>query len=121
MTENSAPPEIFKEDYSHYAWYQIVNSLESYHGRASIALPYTLRFLAIRMLQQLSSRYLPAGEIREDWFHYGQHSRSAVSFERNLSAILDLASERGDRVLLMTFATYVPADYSLEAFKEKRL
>jgi hypothetical protein len=39
----------------------------------------------------------------------------------NLTAILDLAGQRGDRVLLMTFATYLPADYSLQAFLEKRL
>jgi hypothetical protein len=44
-----------------------------------------------------------------------------VSFKHNLGAILDLASRRGDRVLLMTFATYTPKDYSLEAFKAKRL
>jgi hypothetical protein len=47
--------------------------------------------------------------------------RSAVSFRHNLGAILDLAKQRGDRVLLVTFATYVPENYSLEAFKEKRL
>lgn len=44
-----------------------------------------------------------------------------MSFKENLGAILDLATQRGDRTLLMTFATYVPPEYSLEAFKEERL
>lgn len=35
--------------------------------------------------------------------------------------ILALAARRGDPVLLMTFATYLPENYSLEAFRAKRL
>jgi hypothetical protein len=119
---NNAPPEIFREDYAHYSWYEIVNSLASYHGTTSFALPHTLHYLAIRIRQTLTKdRYVPTHIPRKDWVQYGQDPRSAVSFKHNLGAILDLAARRGDRVLLMTFATYVPEDYSLEAFKEKRL
>ena len=119
---NNAPPEIFREDYAHYSWYEIVNTLAPYHGTASFALPYTLRYLAIRMRHALTKdRYDPDTRPRKDWVQYGRDPRSAVSFKHNLGAILDLAQRRGDRVLLMTFATYVPEDYSLEAFKEKRL
>jgi hypothetical protein len=53
--------------------------------------------------------------------HYGRDPRSAASFKHNLDSILDLAARRGDRVLLMTFATYVPKDYSVESFQAKRL
>ena len=119
---NNAPPEIFREDYAHYSWYKIVNTLASYHGTTSFALPYTLRYLAIGMQYALTKdRYVPKHAPREEWVRYGRVPRSAVSFKHNLGAILDLASRRGDRVLLMTFATYVPEDYSLEAFKAKRL
>ena len=58
---------------------------------------------------------------REDWVQYGRDPRSAVSFKQNLGAILDLATRRGARLLLMTFAIYVPEDYSPNAFREKRL
>lgn len=119
---NNAPPEIFREDYSHYSWYKIVNTLAPYHRTTSFALPYTLHYLAIRMQSALTKdRYVPTHSPRKDWVHYGRDPRSAVSFKHNLGAILDLATRRGDRVLLMTFATYVPEDYSLEAFKAKRL
>jgi hypothetical protein len=112
---NNAPPEIFREDYSHYSWYKVVNTLAPYHGTTSFALPYTLRYLAIGMQYPLTKdRYVPTHTPRKDWVHYGRDPRSAVSFKHNLGAILDLASRRGDRVLLMTFATYVPEDYSLE-------
>jgi hypothetical protein len=119
---NNAPPEIFREDYSHYSWYKTVNALAPYHGTTSFALPYTLHSLAIGMQYILTKgRYVPTDRPRRDWVHYGRDPRSAVSFKHNLGAILDLAARRGDRVLLMTFATYVPEDYSLKAFKAKRL
>src|SRR5215471_18610955 len=119
---NNAPPDIFREDYAHYFWYKIVNTLAPYHGTAWFALPYTLRYLAFNMQYALTKdRYVPKHAPRKDWLQYGRNPRSAVSFKHNLGAILDLAARRGDRVLLMTFATYVPEDYSLEAFKAKRL
>jgi hypothetical protein len=120
---NNAPPEIFREDYSHFVWYEIINTLSSYHGQTSFALSYTLHYLAIKIRHTLAKdRYvLPDSPPRKDWVHYGRDPRSAVSFKRNLGAILDLAMRRGDRVLLMTFATHLPEDYSLEAFEKKRL
>jgi hypothetical protein len=119
---DNAPPEIFRQDYAHYSWYEIVNALAPYHGTTSFALPYTLRYLAVRLRQVLrSDRYVPKHEPRKDWVQYGQNPRSAVSFEQNLKAVLDLAARRGDRALVMTFATYVPANYSRDAFKENRL
>jgi hypothetical protein len=119
---NNAPPELFREDYSHYSWYEIVNSLAPYHGTALLALPYTLRYLAISAWQRLmKDHYVSTYVVRKDWIRYGETSRSAAYFQKNLSAILDLAAQRGDPILLMTFATYVPENYSREAFNKKQL
>jgi hypothetical protein len=119
---NNAPPEIFREDYEHYSWYEMVNMLARYHGTASFALPYTLHYLALSARQALrKGRYVPTADPRPQWVQYGRDPRSVVSFERNLERIVELAATRGDRMMLMTFATYVPDNYSLEAFHEKRL
>jgi hypothetical protein len=119
---NNAPPEIFRDDYGHYSWYETVNALAPYDGTAFLALPYTLRYLAITARHNLDKdRYIPTYVVRKDWIRYGRDSRSAASFKQNLSAILDLAAQRGDPILLMTFATYVPENYSREAFNQKQL
>ena len=119
---NNAPPDLFKEDYSHYAWYETVNAMTPYHGTSSFALPYTLRLTALRVKQSLSTdRHVPIHEPRPEWLVYGEDLRSVAAFEDNLRAILDLADRRGDAVLLMTFAMRVPDNYSKEAFDEKRL
>ena len=119
---NNVPPELFRQDYSHYSWYELVNELAPYHKVSSLALPYSLRFLVTRVRQRMNKNlYVPVHGPRSEWTHYGETYRSATSFDRNLRAILDLSLLRGDQMLLMTFATYVPRDYSLKAFREKRL
>lgn len=119
---NNVPPELFRKDYGHYSWYETINELASYHKKSSFALPQTFRFLTVRIQQLLNkNRHVPTHLPRQEWIHYGRDYRSAVAFESNLRAILDLALQHGERVLLMTFAVYVPEDYSLEAFREKRL
>ncbi len=119
---NSVPPELFREDYSHFSWYEVANALAPYHGSSRFALPYTLRYLGLRTGQALApGRYAPEDAPREIWLRYGEEPRSAASFERNLAAILAIAARRGEPVVLMTFATWVPADYSHEAFRSKRL
>lgn len=96
--------------------------MAAYHGTASFASPYNLRYLVIRIRQTLmSDRYVPTDRPRPDWIHHGEDLRSAASFKHNLDAILSLALKRADRVVLMTFALHVPTDYSLEAFRAKRL
>jgi hypothetical protein len=119
---NNAPPQVFREDYSHFPWYAIVNLLAPYHGVASFALPYTVRWSGIRaQFISTGDRSVASGFPRKDWIQYGKDSPSAVSFEHNLSRILEIAKPRSDRVLLMTFAIYVPPDYSQAAFEQKRL
>ena len=119
---NNAPPEIFQEDYGHYSWYGIVNHMAAHHRRSRLALPHTADFLVLRARQSLQSeRFVPTHRPPEEWLQYGADPKSAAAFEANLKAILDLASERGDGALAMTFATWVPEDYSAVAFEEKEL
>jgi hypothetical protein len=67
---NNAPPEVFREDYAHYAWYETVNALSSYHRTSWFALPYTLDMLRIRMRQILTKdRYDSGREPRKEWVH----------------------------------------------------
>ena len=115
----NAPPDVFREDYSHYAWYEIVNAMAPYHGTARFALPHTVRYLSIQIHQMLMSRrYVPQGPPPAD---FGNETRGIASFTHNLTSLLEIASRRRDPVTLMTFATYVPADYSLDAFRRHAL
>ena len=58
---------------------------------------------------------------RADWLQYGADIKSAAAFESNLREIVSLAGERQETLLLMTFATYVPAGYTPESFRARKL
>jgi hypothetical protein len=119
---DNAPPELFRADYSHLPWYGLVDAVAPAAGRARLALPTTLRYAAARLRQALRpGDYAGGDRPRPEWLAYGADLRSAAAFEANLAGILDLAARRGERVVLATFALHVPPDYSLEAFREKRL
>ena len=116
---NNVPPELFREDYSHYSWYKIVNGLAPYHGTNSFALSYTFSFLSNRIHYVINKgSYVPQDVPHKEWLHYGSAYRSVACFKSNLDAILDLSLQRGERFLLNSYALHVPEDYSPEAFKE---
>lgn len=119
---NNAPPDLFRADYAHYEWYETVNAMARHHGASWLALPYTLEYAALRLRQLLGAgRYVPLHRPNEAWLAHGRDLRSPDALRANFAAILALARERGDPLLLMTFALHVPDDYSEEAFAAKRL
>lgn len=119
---NNVPPEKFRADYSHYAWYDVVNALDSCREHPWTVLPCTLRYLTVRASDRLGLvRYVSMDAPRPEWLGYGAEVKSAVSFETNLRGIVETAHARREPLLLMTFATYVPGDYSLAAFKQRKL
>ncbi|MGE3803650.1 MAG: hypothetical protein AB7K24_03140, partial [Gemmataceae bacterium] len=81
-----------------------------------LVLPYTLHYIVSRVAE--ASGITP--KLGERW-HQEAVLRTPLCFEKNVARILDLAQERGDPVLLMSFAYYIPTDYSRAAFKERRL
>jgi hypothetical protein len=108
---NNAPPTIFRDDYSHFSWYETANMLAGYHGKALFALPYTLRYLALNIKRAIhDEQYVPVDWPRDEWLKFGREPRSAASFKNNLSAILERSARRCERMLVMTFATYIPPD-----------
>jgi hypothetical protein len=115
---NNVPPELFREDYGHYTWYETVNLLAPYHGRAKLALPYTLRYLVLLARQSAGrDRYVP----RNRAWCATVTIPGPGGVRDNLEAILEVAGRRKDQVLLATFATWLPSDYSLGRFRARRL
>ncbi len=119
---NNVPPELYRDDYSHFSWYAAVNSFHAHWETPWLVFPFTLDH-ALRSGREswgLSS-YVSRGKPRDEWLTYGAEVKTAKSFAENLTAILELARRRGDPVLLMTFAYYLAPGYSEEAFRRVAL
>jgi len=122
LRTNNTPPERFHDDYSHYSWYALINLFERRDGwqRSGLFVALNLGLIKAEMalgLRDFTPRHVPM----EATMHHGETIRSAGPFRRNLEHILDLAEARGEPVLLLSFASYVPLDYTHERFLERQL
>lgn len=119
---NNISRDLFRLDYGHIRWYEILNVMASHHNRSWFSLPYTLAYGERKLHQLLNAGdYIPAHDLEPQGTHLSEEALSARAFEENLRAIVKLSQERSERLMLMTFAYYVPEDYSAEAFENKIL
>jgi len=65
--------------------------------------------------------FLPRHRPLESWIAHGTDIKTARPFEDNVQKILDLATQRSEPVLLMTFGWYVPENYTRADLKAKKL
>jgi hypothetical protein len=113
---NNTPPGLFRDDYSHCLWYRCVNRLDEHPDLNRLALPFTMQHLTDRIyeeagLEWCASRLNPTEETTK----YGSDVRTHTTFQRNLEELVETAKKRQERIVVMTFAYYVPDNYSLEA------
>lgn len=121
---NNCPPELFRPDYGHFGNYRVVNRAMEF-----LEVPLLKHsFFALKLVMADAERklkraesdnpdeFIPAGDPRQEWLLYGNDVKSAEPFRDNLDKIIRLAKNRGQRVLLMTFAHRIPEDYTREGF-----
>lgn len=119
---NNCPPGMFAQDYSHYSWYKNIALFDGHKEARFLVFPWALHYAASRVWKKLHGiKYVPIHEPTPEWTAYGSDIKTADTFRKNLTRLLDLAKAKGDTVMLMTFAYYVPEDYSQEKFKAKAL
>jgi hypothetical protein len=107
---NNAPPDVFRNDYTHYLFYRLVRAVfEDERPVWRGALHSALVFRADRLVTQLREtralgrRFVNIAYPREDWLKYGAEIRSAAPFESNLRSIAALAERRGTEFLVFEF------------------
>ena len=119
---NNVPDELFEADYSHYSWYAVVNALFEHPEHPVLAFPFTLRFLALRVAEELGIRQVvPQDAPRDDWVDFGERIKTDISFRSNLEEILGISKERGEQLVIMSFASFVPPDYTKEKLRAGEL
>ena len=118
---NNCPPEMFRADYTHYAWYQAVEQAEGWSNKYT-AVPFTVaRALSEAAIAAGSVEVVPTHEPKAAWLDYGAELKSVPSFRANLEEICEVAAGRGEPVLLGTFATHVADGYDRQRFHKLEL
>ena len=119
---NNCPPSVFKEDYSHFSWYKLINDYEKRAESRWFVFPYTIKFVVLKVADRLGwSGFLPTHEPDPESTQYGCDVKTEASLRQNISRILEMAARRQEPVLLMSFAFHLPENYTKQRFDEKSL
>ncbi len=122
LRANNCPPDTFREDYSHFSWYRLINDFERRADSRWFVLPYTIEFVALKAAGRLGwSGFLPTHDPDPASLAYGCDVKTKASFQRNLRGIVETAQRRREPVVLMSFAYYLPDDYTENAFQSRQL
>lgn len=115
---NNCPPDWFRPKYGHYAWYRELNAIEDGSLERILALPITLKLAWLRLEARLGLvNYVGREPIPKEFYQYGSNIRTTETFRESLEGIVALAGQRGQTVLLMTYASYIPPDYDEMEFR----
>jgi len=114
---NDTPPGAFRADYSHHTRFAQIAAIDRHRELPYLSFPYTTYYL----LSSLADRWHLTDRPRPEFVSYGKDIRTPPAFEANMEAIAAIARERGDRLLLLTYAYHIPADYTEEAFLAGKL
>jgi len=106
---NCCPDDVYRDDYRHFSWY---DSLETRLAAGTVSVSDILASKLNR-----GSLSFDVAEGRE----FSDHVKTAAAYRRNLESIADAADRNHSRLLLMTFASDVPKNYSAEAFRGHEL
>lgn len=142
---NNSPKALFRADYRHIGFYDEVHVLLRHPEINLSMIPYVLDIAWLKLGERFGWRpRIPAQyfvndgeiqsfdgarevdleqgrEINKLWWDAGNEIKSAAVFLQNFERIIELAEQRGERVVLLTYAWHIPADYSLEEFFARSL
>jgi hypothetical protein len=111
---NCIPKEFFKEDYTHLKWYRDIQTILSHPEINYTVLPYVFHLTAHKIKDILTHRYFASFEKVEPGFmDFGSQIKTAKSYEKNLSRIIDLAEKKGEKLILMKYASFFPKGIAL--------
>lgn len=119
---NNCPASFFKDDYSHFLWYDCINAYERHTELNLCVLPFTMHYgWALIGNKAGFKKYLMMEKPKEAWLAFGREVKSAGVFRKNLTKIAELSRKKKEALLLMTFVYYIPDDYSRQKYIQDAL
>lgn len=106
---NCCPRELFRDDYTHCSWYYEIQKLID-SGRLPSTASVADEFKLVHRLIFLTS------SVDERMLEYGREIKTDRTLRRNHEEIIRAAADRGDVVLLSTYAYDIPGDYTVKRF-----
>jgi hypothetical protein len=106
---NCCPDDVYRDDYRHFSWY---DSLETRLAAGTVSVSDILRSSLSRGTLSFE---IAAGR------EFSNRVKTTKAYRQNLESIADAVDHFDGRLLLMTFAYYLPQDYTSDGFRAHQL
>ena len=110
---NCCPPELFRDDYTHAIWYR------QFTDELARGTPTLSRVAVAGVRSALDRNRL--GTPEPELLDFAAVPQTPRCLRANHAALCELAVERGDPLVLLTFAWHIPPDYTLQKFGDDEL
>ncbi len=121
---NNYPRDVFRADYTQFPYYQRFAPVFSWVERHPVLSRSFATTLGASLVQRAKVQLAPAfareapynNPLDDPWLAEGSDLKTPPVFSRNVEEVLRVARERRQKVLLLTYAYYLPPDYTNERF-----
>ena len=121
---NNYPRDVFRSDYTQFPYYQRYAPAFGWIERHPLLSRSFAATLGASLIQRAKVQVAPAFEreapyndpLDDPWLAEGSDLKTPPVFSRNVEEVLRIARDRGQKVLLLTYAYYLPPDYTNERF-----
>jgi hypothetical protein len=121
---NNYPREVFCADYTQFPYYRRYAPVFAWIDRHPVLSRSFAATFGVSLYHRARVQLAPAFQreapyndpLADPWLAEGADLKTPPVFSRNVEEVLRVARERGQRVLLLTQAYYLPADYTNERF-----
>lgn len=106
---NNIPKESFFNDYRHIVWYYDLTLIKRHPEVNWTVLPFIVHKSVNLLIDKLSGKkFLELHTVNPDFVQYGKDIKTTKPYRQNVTQIVLEAKKRKEKILLMTYALYVP-------------
>ncbi|MFC1479840.1 hypothetical protein ACFL5Y_00105 [Candidatus Omnitrophota bacterium] len=109
---NNVPRSLWKDDYSHFSWYNEVNFYQNHSmlKKTFSLVPYFVKHLLVQIQREIISpdKFISPHSPRPEWVKYGKETKTATSYKRNLERIIEISKDKKEPLVIITFCYFDP-------------
>ncbi|MFT6802531.1 MAG: hypothetical protein ACJA2N_001720 [Salibacteraceae bacterium] len=118
---NNIDSSYFKKDYSHISWYRNIYLLNKHPELKLTVIPFFIEYVIDRIRIKFNKeRYILSALPKLKKFDRVSPLGSVKTLKTNLSEINRIAKNKGEPLLLCTYAFYVPENVNLTGSKKDK-
>jgi len=111
---NCIPDADFRSDYTHIKWYCDIELLRAHPEINFTVIPYVCDLILKGIKDKIARKiYASREQVDPGFAKFGANIKTGSSYRKNIKDIINISRKRGDKLLLLSYASYFPKGVKL--------